>query len=59
MGFYEDRMLPRIVDVALGNKATDEVRARVCEGLDGALLVIDGLGTGRAEPRFRVGGGSR
>jgi hypothetical protein len=26
--------------------------------LDGALLVIDGLGTGRAEPRFRVGAGS-
>jgi len=27
-------------------------------GLDGALLLIDGLGTGRVEPRFRVGGAS-
>jgi ubiquinone/menaquinone biosynthesis C-methylase UbiE len=51
MGFYEDRMLPRIVDVALGNKATDEVRARVCEGLDGEVLEV-GFGSGRNVPHY-------
>ena len=51
MGFYEDRMLPRIVDLLLGNKATDEVRARVCEGLDGEVLEV-GFGSGRNVPHY-------
>ena len=51
MGFYEDRMLPRIVDVLLGNKATDEVRARVCGGLHGEVLEV-GFGSGRNVPHY-------
>jgi sugar lactone lactonase YvrE len=52
-------------DVAFGGPALDRLYV-VSIGsaepngrrLDGALLVIDGLGTGRAEPRFRLGAGS-
>lgn len=44
-GFYTDRVLPRITDLALG-KPMDETRARVASGLSGEVLEI-GFGSGR------------
>ena len=44
--------LDRLYVVSIGSTEPNDA------GLDGALLVIDGLGTGRAEPRFRLGAGS-
>jgi len=44
-------MLPRITDLLLGSKATDEVRARVCEGLAGEVLEV-GFGSGRNVPHY-------
>ncbi|CAO5252206.1 class I SAM-dependent methyltransferase [Frankia sp. AgKG'84/4] len=45
MGFYDDQVLPRIVDLALG-RSMEEVRARVAAGLSGEVLEI-GFGSGR------------
>lgn len=46
VGFYVDRILPRITDVALGRPELEEVRAKACEGLDGEVLEV-GFGSGR------------
>lgn len=46
MGFYVDRVLPRVIDKALGRPELAEIRARVCAGLDGEVLEV-GFGTGR------------
>ncbi len=46
MGWYEDRVLPRLVDVMLGGKQFTKTRARVCAGLSGEVLEI-GFGSGR------------
>lgn len=45
MGVYEDRVLPRLIDVALGKQA-EGTRARVVGGLSGHVLEV-GFGTGR------------
>ncbi|MCK9876559.1 class I SAM-dependent methyltransferase [Frankia sp. Ag45/Mut15] len=45
MGFYEDQVLPRIIDVALG-RVVEPARARVTAGLRGDVLEI-GFGSGR------------
>ncbi len=45
MGFYDDQVLPRIVDLALG-RPMEEARARVAAGLSGEVLEI-GFGSGR------------
>jgi len=45
MGLYQDELLPRFQDVAMGRKSTREVRARVCAGLDGDVVEV-GFGTG-------------
>ncbi|MGY6499857.1 MAG: class I SAM-dependent methyltransferase [Acidimicrobiales bacterium] len=45
MGVYEDRVLPRIIDITIG-RAFDPVRARVAAGLSGDVLEI-GFGSGR------------
>jgi ubiquinone/menaquinone biosynthesis C-methylase UbiE len=45
MGWYDDRLLPRLVDLALG-RPMEEVRARVTAGLSGEVLEI-GFGSGR------------
>lgn len=50
MGWYEDRVLPRLVDVALG-KWTDPTRARVSAGLAGEVLEV-GFGSGRNVPHY-------
>ena len=40
MGVYEDRILPRIVDVALSGKAIDRLRREVCADLHGDVLEV-------------------
>lgn len=49
MGFYDDRVLPRIINVVMGMKPTRPVRARVCAGLAGEVVEI-GFGTGHNLP---------
>ena len=49
MGFYEDRVLPHIINVVMNNKQTRETRARVCSGLSGEVVEI-GFGTGHNLP---------
>lgn len=51
MGFYEDRVLPRVIDVALGGRDFDAVRARVTAGLSGEVIEI-GFGSGRNVPHY-------
>ena len=51
MGFYVDRVLPRITDVALSGKELSKLRARVCEGLSGEVLEV-GFGSGRNVPHY-------
>ena len=53
MGFYSDRMLPRVVDIALGAH-TNRVRSRVAEGLHGEVLEV-GFGSGRNVPHLPAG----
>jgi len=45
MGWWEDHVVPRVVDVALGNAEVHELRARVCAGLKGRVLEV-GFGSG-------------
>jgi SAM-dependent methyltransferase len=51
MGFYRERVLPHIVNVACGTKATKPLRRRVCEGLGGDVIEI-GFGTGQNVPFY-------
>src|SRR4051794_35581494 len=51
MGFYEDKVLPRVIDVLLGNKAMGELRARALEGVDGTVLEL-GFGSGTNLPHY-------
>ena len=48
MGFYDDQVLPRFIDVMLG-KRMEDVRARVAAGLSGDVLEL-GFGSGRNLP---------
>ncbi|OHV43814.1 class I SAM-dependent methyltransferase [Pseudofrankia sp. BMG5.36] len=50
MGFYDDQVLPRFTNVALG-KPMEPTRARVAEGLSGEVLEI-GFGSGRNLPHL-------
>ncbi|TJZ54055.1 methyltransferase domain-containing protein [Streptomyces piniterrae] len=51
MGFYAERVVPRIVDVACGMKAAEPLRRRVCEGLRGEIVEI-GFGSGHNVPFY-------
>lgn len=51
MGFYEEQVLPRFVDVALSAKQFRELRARVAAGLEGEVLEV-GFGSGRNVPHY-------
>lgn len=50
MGFYDDQMLPRFIDLALG-RPMEPTRARVTTGLSGEVLEI-GFGSGRNLPHL-------
>jgi ubiquinone/menaquinone biosynthesis C-methylase UbiE len=45
MGFYANRVAPRIINKACGAKSLRGLRARVCEGLAGEVIEI-GFGSG-------------
>ena len=51
MGFYSEHLLPRFQDKVMARKPTREVRARVCDGLDGSIVEI-GFGTGLNTPYY-------
>jgi len=51
MGFYDEQVLPRIVNVLLGNKECARMRARVASGLSGAVLEV-GFGSGLNVPHL-------
>lgn len=51
MGWYGDRVLPRIVDRSLGERATGTLRERVCAGLTGEVMEI-GFGSGGNVPHY-------
>lgn len=45
MGFWEDRLLPHVIDVACGSKDIAPLRERACAGLQGTVLEL-GFGSG-------------
>jgi ubiquinone/menaquinone biosynthesis C-methylase UbiE len=51
MGFYEDRVLPRAVDVLLGGKQFAKLRERVTAEVHGEVLEV-GFGSGRNVPYY-------
>lgn len=51
MGLYEERVLPRLIDVFLGRKAFDKLRSRSTAGLSGTVLEI-GFGSGLNVPLY-------
>ena len=51
MGFYAERMLPRVINVACGVKTAQPLRRRVCAGLRGDVVEI-GFGTGHNVPFY-------
>ncbi|UDY34774.1 class I SAM-dependent methyltransferase [Dermatobacter hominis] len=51
MGVYEDRVLPRLVDLTCGAKGMERYRARAIEGLHGEVVEI-GFGTGLNVPLY-------
>src|SRR6185437_6393619 len=53
MGWYERRVLPRIVDVSLRSVDFARIRARVAGDLDGEVLEI-GFGSGLNVPHYPV-----
>ncbi|APU42503.1 class I SAM-dependent methyltransferase [Streptomyces sp. TN58] len=51
MGFYAERVVPRIVDLACGARSTRPLRRRACAGLAGEVVEI-GFGTGHNVPFY-------
>ncbi len=51
MGVYDEKVLPRVIDVACGNKGAHAIRRRVCQGLHGHVVEI-GFGSGHNVPFY-------
>ncbi len=51
MGFYNEQVLPRFVNVMLGNKAFAKVRKEACAGLRGDVIEL-GFGSGLNLPHL-------
>ena len=51
MGLYSDQLLPRFQDKVMARKPNRAVRARVCEGLEGAVVEV-GFGTALNAPYY-------
>lgn len=49
VGFYEERVLPHLINAVMDTKHNREIRPRVCAGLKGEVLEI-GFGTGHNLP---------
>lgn len=54
MGFYDDRILPHVINAVMNTKQTREIRGRVCADLEGEVLEI-GFGTGHNLPFIPAG----
>src|SRR5882672_5780299 len=54
MGFYGERVVPRIVDLSCGMKLTQPLRQRVCADLSGEVVEI-GFGSGHNVPFYPDG----
>ncbi len=51
MGIYADHVLPRMINIACGMKASNPLRSRVCERLHGQIVEI-GFGSGLNVPFY-------
>jgi len=51
VGFYGDQILPRVINVVLGGRDFNRVRARVAAGLEGEVLEV-GFGSGLNVPHY-------
>ena len=51
MGFYDENVLPRIINVACGMKVAAPLRERVCAGLAGEVVEL-GFGSGHNVPFY-------
>ena len=51
MGFYGDRVLPRLINMACGSRDLQSLRRRACAGLRGEVIEI-GFGTGHNVPFY-------